>query len=207
MIFRKLLVAGWLLTMAAGIGYLFWHQEARYLTPTPVPDNYKPIALQNPLALPAIEAPAGKVVFLHFFNPDCPCSRFNLQHFKSLATTYKSQVHFTVVIPSFANPEDARSLLPEGLPVILDENDALADACGVYASPQAVIISSEGKLYYRGNYNKSRYCTQKESNYAEMALNNLLKGAPARDYGPFSNLAYGCEFESEAPALLPILNF
>ena len=81
----------------------------------------------------------------------------------------------------------------EGVIVIHDNADSLALACGVYSTPQAVIIDSDQKLFYRGNYNKSRYCTLKESNYAEIALKALVAGQEPPPSNQLATKSYGCE--------------
>ncbi len=58
---------------------------------------------------------------------------------------------------------------------------------------QAALIDPDGRLYFRGNYNKSRYCTLKNSNFARMAIDSLLAGAPAPGLGELATKSYGCE--------------
>ena len=69
---------------------------------------------------------------------------------------------------------------------------SIAVLCGVYSTPQAVLLDTNHKLYYRGNYNKSRYCTDKNSDYARMAIDSLL-----HHHEPVNNeyalKAYGCQ--------------
>jgi hypothetical protein len=77
------------------------------------------------------------------------------------------------------------------LPVLFDT--AIASSCGVYSTPQAVIIDTDHKLYYRGNYNRSRYCTEKKTEYARMALDSLLHHNPNVIFDQFALKAYGCE--------------
>ena len=204
---RKLIITVWLLAIACSIGYILWDQEVKYVLPTPIPENYEGSPLLSTINLPAglNSLSEEKPVFLHFFNPHCPCSRFNTKHFNFLVNTYGKRVHFAVVIPEGVDPVAARDLLEEGLNIMVDKGDSIADLCGVYATPQAVILDKDSKLHYRGNYNKTRYCTQKESNYAELALNDLLNGKAPAEYGLFSSRAYGCEFGDFSP--LKFFNF
>lgn len=196
-----------LVVSAAGVSYLFWHQEGQYLLPTPVPASYVPIPSGETirLGLP-LTAVGAQGVFLHFFNPECPCSRFNVQHFNYLSRTYGRQLQFAVLIPEFADFEKARALIDAAVPVYVDKGDLLATASGVYATPQAVLLDKAGRLYYRGNYNKARYCTQKNSNYAELALLDYLAGKAAPDFGLLASRSYGCQFFEEKNAL-SLLNF
>lgn len=77
------------------------------------------------------------------------------------------------------------------VPVLFDTS--LATTCGVYSTPQAVIIDTSHSLYYRGNYNKSRYCTDPKSNYAEIALNALLNRQDTVRFDAYALKAYGCQ--------------
>jgi Domain of unknown function (DUF6436) len=178
-----------------GILYLFWSQELKYVLPTPVPANYIAKEVRQKIDLRLVPAYQKNIpVYLHFFNPDCPCSRFNLKHFNSLVKTFKDQVQVFAVIPAYADIERARDMIRnEEVVVIQDKSDSLAAACGVYSTPQAVIIDSDQKLFYRGNYNKSRYCTLKESNYAEIALNALVAGQEPPPFNQLATKSYGCE--------------
>ncbi|MFP4091862.1 MAG: hypothetical protein ACLFT3_16265, partial [Cyclobacteriaceae bacterium] len=55
---------------------IYYQREKKFLLPTPVPENYQPAALQQPLDLSAWtnRKSFNKPLLLHFFNPDCPCS-------------------------------------------------------------------------------------------------------------------------------------
>jgi hypothetical protein len=77
------------------------------------------------------------------------------------------------------------------IPVLFDK--ALADSCGVYSTPQAAILDTNHTLYFRGNYNKSRYCTDKASNYAETALDSLVSGSKLPLFDTLATRAYGCQ--------------
>ncbi|WP_431212739.1 hypothetical protein ACQ86N_44925 [Puia sp. P3] len=72
-------------------------------------------------------------------------------------------------------------------------DSAIARECGVYSTPQAAIIDAGHKLYYRGNYNKSRYCTNKKSDFARLALEDLLSNHPDLSFSPYAVKAYGCQ--------------
>src|SRR5690349_21067133 len=91
----------------SGIIAIFWNQEMRYKLPTPVPVNYQPIAVGSNISLPEVFV-KNNSYFLHFYNPDCPCSRFNIRHLRSLIAQYKDSVEIVVVVPSSAASENAR---------------------------------------------------------------------------------------------------
>lgn len=190
---RKKLVIAWLLILFSTVIFLFWRNEWVYALPTPVPAGYTPVKTGTPVLLPAALPMAGnKPIFLHFFNPDCPCSRFNMPYFASLAARYGQQASFAIVLTTGKHytEEEIQHRFHITVPVLTDTS--LAAACGVYSTPQAVILNGYRQLHYRGNYNKSRYCTNAQTNYAEIALNALLSHTVV-SFAPEATKAYGCE--------------
>lgn len=195
------------LSSLAVIGKIFWEQELKYTQPTPIPESYSPVQVNEVLDQHiSLLQKADKPRHLHFYNPDCPCSRFNVQHFVSLVRTYQEKVDFYVIIPSADQLEKVREEFDNIVPVIVDKGEELATACGVYSTPQAVIVDKSGKLYYRGNYNKARYCTNLATSYAEIALDSLLLNRPAPHLGLLSTRAYGCELGKES-GFSSLINF
>lgn len=194
MVVRHLVVVLSLMLCFTGIGAIFWQQELQYVKPTPVPDNYLPVGLgEQVLAYGTVTRP----VFYHFFNPECPCSKFNLKHFNKLSAEYGQSIHMVAIIPEYADKDKAKNMVGDQVEVMADKQMALANALGVYATPQAVIVDQDGSLYYRGNYNKSRYCTTVSSNYAELALKAFLQEKPLPVFEPEAFVAYGCSVEEE----------
>jgi hypothetical protein len=88
-----------LLLILSGIAALFWQQELQYTRPTPVPANYQAVLPGQRVVVPLPAGTDRKQLLLHFFNPDCPCSRFNLKHVKQLAKNYGMNVAFLAVVP------------------------------------------------------------------------------------------------------------
>src|SRR5262249_36899239 len=84
-------------------GYTFWLEDWRWSLPTP-----RPVNLEQPLVGKSLTRSArvaeliaqspGKPLFLHFFNPDCPCSRFNQDHVRDLIRTHARDASFVAVI-------------------------------------------------------------------------------------------------------------
>jgi hypothetical protein len=190
---RKGAVIAMLSFLFFAIAALFWHNEWVYSLPTPIPADYKTVNKGVRIDLPVTQIKTTSPAFLHFFNPDCPCSKFNMPHFRSLVKQYGKQVNFAVVVMS---DEDYTEGEIQGrfrldIPVIFDTS--LAGKCGVYSTPQAVILTEKQELFYRGNYNKSRYCTDKKSNYAQIALDSMLANHRDPQFSHFALQAYGCE--------------
>jgi hypothetical protein len=196
---KKRMVMAWLILLSGGIIGIFWRSEWVYALPTPVPVNYHPVVTGTKISWPPGSAallPADhKPLLLHFFNPDCPCSRFNVPHFRELVKQYGQKVDFAVVLMTDKDysPGDIRHRfdLPENIPVIRDS--LIAVACGVYSTPQAVVVDTSGQLFYRGNYNRNRYCTDEKTSYARQALESLLHHDLHPTFDPMALKAYGCK--------------
>jgi len=174
---------------------LFWYNEWKYSLPTPVPQDYRAVNIGDRVSLSGkIKSENSKPLFIHFFNPDCPCSRFNIPHFRSLVKKYSDRFTFAVVVINKEKKYTASEIKDKydlDLEVLTDTT--IAAACGVYSTPQAAIIDVDQQLYYRGNYNKSRYCTDNKSNYAEMAINSLLSKTDKPAFSRAALVPYGCQ--------------
>ncbi len=193
---RKILLTTWLLVLAFGICYLFWHNAWKYSLPTPVPDNYIAVNTGQHINIDAkLDADKNKPVFIHFFNPECPCSRFNAPHFNSLVRKYGNVISFRVVVINKEKKNYAAGEIENrfGFTVPVSFDSTIAADCGVYSTPQAVIINTDRSLYYRGNYNRARYCTDTKSNYAQMAIDSLLNHNTNPLFSQYATRAYGCQ--------------
>jgi hypothetical protein len=198
----KEFVAVSILTLLFGIIItIFWQQELQYALPTPVPQDYRPVLPEQPVDLASyVKQPLTKPVLLHFFSADCPCSRFNIDHFRYLVGRYRDSIDFYVVLPGENTQEVARQFKDQydlALPVLIDHDERLAEACGVYSTPQAVVVTNQSELYYRGNYNRARYCTARGTSYAELAIKALQLGAPPPYFAELATQSYGCQLPSK----------
>ena len=194
MLKRRVIPISILILIFGCIATIFWYCEWRYTLPTPVPENYHTVHIGERIDLASKYDPAAKrPVFLHFFNPDCPCSRFNITHFKDLVVKYGDKIHFAVVVMTKDKSYTVESISSRfGItaPILFDTT--LAATCGVYSTPQAVLITTGKSLYYRGNYNRSRYCTDAKSNYAQIAIDALLADRTQPSFDQYALTAYGC---------------
>lgn len=194
---RKIFVASWLVAVFCCVAGIFWHTELVYSKPTPIPEQFTAVSEGSVIQL-ALEngLHSRKPRLIHFFNPDCPCSRFNVQHLQSLVNKYGEQVDFSVVVLTDKTYSEAeiRDRFDFTVPISFDAS--IADRCGVISTPQAVILDSDARLFYRGNYNKSRYCTDVKSDYARIAIDSLLAGESTIGMNPLAKVAYGCALPS-----------
>jgi hypothetical protein len=191
---RKWFAIIWLAAILSGISAMFYHMQWIYGLPTPVPASYRQVDLGQTIDLGFDNAgkKRGKPLMLHFFNPDCPCSRFNVPHFKSLVKQFGNEIDFAIV-PVTSRSVTAKEIQDKfdlDIPVLLDST--IAVTCGVYSTPQAAVINLDHTLYYRGNYNKSRYCSDKRTEYARVALEALLNSDTTQTFDPLALKAYGC---------------
>lgn len=197
---KAILVVLLLSFCAFAIAVLFWQQEIQYALPTPKPTSLKTIynGQKINLSFIGINHDEQKPKLFHFFNPDCPCSRFNLAHVKSLIRKHKNEFEFYAIIPAYADLQKAKNFL-EDLPITIVQDNtqqSITKDFGVYATPQAVLLTKNSTVFYKGNYNKSRYCTQKDSNYAAQAMQALLAGKQPPVFNAFATTAYGCALPS-----------
>ncbi len=191
---KKLITIALLLVIFSSIAYIFWYTDWKYSLPTPVPQQYHPVATGTYVDLgEKLPVSGGKPVFLHFFNPDCPCSRFNIPYFKALIRKYGEKISFAIVVLNNKDytAKQIQSKFDVDIPVSFDST--IAAACGVYSTPQAVLLDATHRLYYRGNYNKSRYCTDTRSNYAQMAIDSLFANIHQPVFAGYALKAYGCQ--------------
>lgn len=189
---RKILVGLWISLLFCAISFLFWQNEIKYTLPTPIPQNFHQIAIGNKVDLKCCITD-NRPVFIHFFNPDCPCSRFNIPHVSGLIKKYGDRINFKIVVLNKKKNftiEEIQKKFDAKIPVYFDKE--IAENCGVFSTPQAVIVDPSHNLYYRGNYNKTRYCTNADSNYAQMAIESLLKQTKTPSFDALALRAYGC---------------
>ncbi len=190
---RVFFAACFFLLVLTALGATFWHVELKYTQPTPLPNNYKEVYVNDLVYIDdTLKTDLSKPVFYHFFTTSCPCSRFNLNHFNLLKKNYSSVIDFYVVLPEEDDISEAREYFEGETKIIRDKNKKFAVESGVYSTPQAVIIDTDHRLYFRGNYNKARYCVDPLSNFAQMAIDSITSHAPAPNFGPLSYIAYGC---------------
>lgn len=189
---KKILLTLWFSLLLTAVFVLFWKNEFKYSLPTPIPKDYHAIAMGSKIDLKCCTMDQ-KPVFIHFFNPECPCSRFNVPHVSELIKKYGDRINFKIVVlhnEKSVTIEEIQNKFDSKIPVYFDP--AIAKNCGVFSTPQAALIDSSQKLYFRGNYNKTRYCTDAETNYAQQAIESLLSHTNAPTFDALALRAYGC---------------
>jgi hypothetical protein len=179
----------------AFVALAFWRLDLRYALPTPVPASHAEVAAGVEVQLPPELVPAGSgPLLLHFFNPQCPCSRFNLEHVHELARRFAGKVRVVAVLE--ADESEVQGTRERWLEdfdtVLIDDDGSIAAAVGVYSTPQAALVDARGQLFWRGNYNLSRYCVTPETEFARIALERLCAGEAAPPADSRALVAWGC---------------
>src|SRR5579863_5598130 len=123
----------WLALLFGGIMSLFWYNEWLFSLPTPIPKNYKTVALGDKIDI-TLKLTNGRPLFLHFFNPDCPCSKFNISHFKALVIHYGNEADFAIVAMTNKIYTEKGIQDKFGLPIPVFFDTAIAISCGVYST-------------------------------------------------------------------------
>ena len=192
---------------AAAIAWVFWQQDLRYARPAPVPAGWRRPAVGAGVPLPAAmerlraERP-GRPILLHFVNPSCPCSRFNVDHVRALVSRFRDAVTVVAVLAD-GDPAAMRAAyqtLRLDVPHYVDADRRLAEAVGVYATPQAAILDGDGRIYFVGNYNRTRYCRDRETEFARIALEAVVVNARPPATVPAAAIAYGCPLPARRAA-------
>jgi hypothetical protein len=186
---RKGIILAVIATCFVGICYLLWKEYFKYTLPASIPYNYKSVKAGETISL--FKEHKG-LMLLHFYNPNCPCSKFNSTYIRQLYKKHKDELSFFVVVEK-AYLKDYKNQFDFNL---IEDDGSLADSLGVYATPQAVILK-DGILVYRGNYNKTRFCTDKDTYFPEMVLDSLLNNKPLPKLPAAASQSYGCNLHSD----------
>lgn len=181
-----------LMFASTGIGLLFWQQDIQYRLPTPMPTSFDTaVVVSKECVEAALPSFSTKLRLLHFFNPDCPCSKFNVQHIKAMMHRYGKHVTLTIVIPRWADVSKAKSVLGYlADSILIDADQSIASLFGIYSTPQAVLLDNSFQVLYRGNYNTSRYCSNPQTEFVRLSIEKALTGHLTTPM--YGGAPYGC---------------
>jgi competence CoiA-like predicted nuclease len=179
---KKIFVYFFLSLVGGGICFMFYKEQIKIYLPTEMPTHFKTTNYGQKFDL----KPKKKLKLIHFFNPDCPCSKFNKRHFEFLISKYQSEVEFEAY---------SHTSIPANFPIEVkfDTNNRMAKILGVFSTPQAVLLDADGKLIYRGNYNQNRYCSSKKTEFVAQAIALALHKKSTLSVMQKSGLPYGCK--------------
>lgn len=195
------------LTVTAAV---FWEQDLQYSLPTPVPADWTAPAIGTDVLadneVAALRAHhRGRPLLVHSFAPSCPCSRFNADHVRALMRTFADRVDFVALVQCTKAGHGLESFDEQDLDIqaLADVDGRIARALGVYATPQAVLLDRDGHLVYRGNYNVSRYCVDRSTEFARLAVEALLAGRAPLQTNAAAEVAYGCSLPADVEPASP----
>lgn len=175
----------------------FWYQDWVYALPTPRPEGLHQIAPGETVPIVAITGRHNldRPLVFHVVNTDCPCSRFNRDHLRTLVRRFGGRVTFVALVQGADDPEVLRTSFESwdiAVDVVADPGGHLATMLGVYSTPQAVVVTSDGRLYFRGNYNSTRYCADRRTEFVRIAIEAVLAGRTLPAMPDDAMVAYGC---------------
>ena len=195
---RALITVALNAALLIGMGYSFWYADWQYSLPTPKPEGLVQQPIGSRPELPAELAARmhpGRPLVVNFASAQCACTEFNLDHVRKLQTEFGKSMDFVTVLETNAadtNAKEEFESMKLRMPVVYDQKGRVSEALGVYGTPQAAILDRDGRLYYRGNYNKSRYCADEATEYARIALDALAANQPAPAMPREATITYGC---------------
>lgn len=178
------------------VGLAFWLQYRRDNAIVETPSNLV-VPCRGSRIFPDVLAQyanPSRPLVLAFVSPDCPCTRFNLQHLEHLIFTWKDRVDF-LAIASVTTDQPHRDL-QVSIPYLEDSAGELARLFGVHTTPRVVILDLDRRVYFHGNLNAGRYCNNRESEYVRLALEAFERSEPCPSFAPSATLAYGCRILS-----------
>ncbi len=134
---------------------------------------------------PACRESPPAALLLHFFNPGCPCSRFNLDHIRELTRTYGERVNIVAVLEEDSTDTLIDGFRRTGLPIqaVVDSNRTLATAVGrerSYFAPPGNTSATDITMPNAGCFNASgrgvgkEYC---QSWYQKTAMTKVKSNA------------------------------
>lgn len=200
------LVAAWLAAMA----YAFWWFLVRDLRPF-YQQPQEQYALFESAEMAShlssflqqegdLERSGGQVVVVHFWDPDCLCSRFNNSHVRSLIDDFGNRgVKFLIVLSSTSEQRErvwqkGRELFPSAT---LISSRTLALTTSIPASPSTAIIDSQGRLAYFGPYSLGGLCLSSDDGFVETILSTLLAGGQS-ELNTISGFGCFCAWREKA---------
>lgn len=147
----------------------------------------------NHKSLTTVQKPVSVV---HFWNPDCPCNRFNEVHVKKIMSDYGAKnVQFTIVVNGKNNEQrklrevEARKIFNHDA-VVNIQSDWEQDN-GPPSSPAAGVLNEQGELVYFGPYSLGANCSPDKGKFVETILDRL-KDKSRRQKKQLNTLAVGC---------------
>lgn len=183
----RAVVAGWLLSVATGVGMLLEHGT------TPGAAGSAPAGLDQPLATALHWQPGAPVVVL-FAHPQCPCLPSTLAELRrTLAEAPPQQLRFVVFTPgqpvAHWDPEAVLALRRDwpAATLLQDVDGVLAARFGAATSGQVLAYDPTGRLRFAGGLTAGR--GHQGQNAASRSFASALRQS---DRAAASSAVFGC---------------
>ena len=206
---NQFLMGGLVVIWLAGMVYAFWWFALRDLRPFYQQQEQYALFESKALAehLTDVLRKQGKIdiaendlTLVHFWDPECLCSRFNTQHVQSLMEEFGDRgVKFLIVLNSAsANQKETwqkgREYFP-GATVI--SSSSLSMSSLIPASPATAVLDQSGQLAYFGPYSLGGLCLSSDDGLVETVLSDLLAGRPLQ-FNTISGSGCFCAWREQA---------
>lgn len=134
---------------------------------------------------------------VHFWDPDCPCSRFNEVHVKKIISDYaEKNVKFTIVVGGSNEAErKQRQILAQNVFNHIAVKEIRSDwpmHKGPPSSPAVGVVNSDGELVYFGPYSLGARCAPDKGQFVEKVLDGLYASKKSANKKQLNTLAVGC---------------
>ncbi|MCV9386760.1 hypothetical protein [Reichenbachiella ulvae] len=152
---KHLLQLGVMNILLGGILYIFWIEDFQYLMPNKEVNASEWVA---PEMLSQWEIELNRPAYFHFYDPNCKFSKVNLKHLQGVFEPFQGKVDFfLILLDEDKNTIQSQRLLQElshdlSARIIYDPNAEFSQLLGVNAFPNALILDTDGRRYFQGNY-------------------------------------------------------
>ena len=176
-----LIMAVWLM----GTGYAFWWFQTRDLRPFDLQAanliEEQDLTQSFNSLIATLPSKLNTSYFLHFWQPDCSCNRFNRSHVNDIAAKYREKDFQLITIvrphPDYNNQQLINMAKDEFDSIVLiDKSQQFSGKARIPAAPAAAVIDKQGKLAYFGPYSDSTFCGLGGTDFVGRVANLLVKG-------------------------------
>ncbi|WP_133256754.1 DUF6436 domain-containing protein [Nitrincola tibetensis] len=166
----------WLLLMM----FSFWWFHFRYLHAASSIEGW--VMFQQDHIQLTLDHPTHQPTLVHFFDVDCPCSRFVTADIKQLIDFSAEQAQVKILVPRLDDIPKVHGIFGQQVTVLLAEVKPVA-------APAAWLVNTEGETVYLGPYSDSGICRSDSNHLVGEMLADLLLGKEIERY---NHLTTGC---------------